>query len=274
MLCDMKRTLLLSATLSLISLAPVLAQGLSQSDILDGQLRPGWQTEKGNHITALHLRLAPEWKTYWRAPGDAGIPPSFDWSGSENLRSVRFHWPTPEVFHTNGMQTVGYHDELMLPIEVTAVDASRPVQLRAAIELGVCKDICVPASLHLEAELLPPGKPDKAIAAALRTQPQAARQAGLNGLSCAVEPIDDGLRLTARMDLKPLGGQEVVVVEPGLPGVWVSEAEVSRNGKTLTAQVEMVPPSGAPFALVRDNILITVIGPDRKAVEVRGCPAG
>ena len=274
MLCAMTRHLLLSATLSLLSLAPALAQGLSQSDIIDGQFRPGWQTEKGDHITALHLRLAPEWKTYWRAPGDAGIPPSFDWSGSENLRSLRFHWPTPEVFHTNGMQTVGYHDELMLPIEVTAVDPSRPVQLRAAIELGVCKDICVPASLYLEAELLPPGKADKAIAAALRVQPMPARQAGLKSLSCAVEPIDDGLRLTAQMELKPLGEQEVVVVEPGLAGVWVSEAEVSRSGKTLMAQVEMVPPSGAPFALVRDNILITVIGPDRKAVEVRGCPAG
>lgn len=274
MLSAMHRILLLSAVLTLIPVAATLAQGLSQTDILDGQLRPGWQLETGNHISALHLRLAPEWKTYWRAPGDAGIPPSFDWSGSENLKSVRFHWPAPEVFHTNGIQTVGYHDELMLPIEIEAVDAKQPVRLRAAIELGVCKDICVPASLELQVDLHPPGKPDKAIVAALRTQPETARQAGLRGLKCKVEPIRDGLRLSARMELPALGGEEVVVVEPGLPGVWVSEAAVSRRGKTLTADVDMVPPSGAPFALVRDNILITVIGPDRRAVEVRGCPAG
>jgi DsbC/DsbD-like thiol-disulfide interchange protein len=75
--------------------------------------------ENGGHMAAVELQLAPGWKTYWRSPGDAGIPPSFDWSGSENVKSVRLHWPAPEVFEANGMQTIGYHERLVLPVEIT-----------------------------------------------------------------------------------------------------------------------------------------------------------
>ena len=70
----------------------------------------GWQMQNGHHMAGLSLQLAPDWKTYWRAPGEAGIPPLFDWSGSTNVQSVRVHWPSPVVFHLNGMQTIGYHD--------------------------------------------------------------------------------------------------------------------------------------------------------------------
>ena len=272
MLCRMIRMFLAPAVLMLWPLSAAMAQGLSQSDILDGQLRPGWQMQSGHHLSALHLRLAPEWKTYWRAPGDAGIPPSFDWSGSENLKSVRFHWPAPEVFHTNGMQSVGYHHELVLPIEVEARDPSQPVTLRARVDLGVCKDICMPASLDLTADLMPPGQPDQTIRTALKARPATAGEAGVSGLPCKVEPIRDGLRLT---DLeRVLYFENWVVVEPGLPGVWVSEAEVERQGERLRAIVDMVPPSAEPFALVRGDIVMTVIGPAGRAVELRGCPAG
>lgn len=255
-------------------LAPAAhAQGLTQADVLQGQFRPGWQQDNGTHMAAVHLRLAPEWKTYWRSPGDAGIPPSFDWTGSENVRAVHFHWPAPRVFHLNGMQSVGYDQELVLPIEVVAKDPARPVRLRAEMELGVCRDICMPAALSLAADLLPPGGPDAVITAALRARPATAAEAGVLRVSCAVEPIQDGLRVTARMDLPPLGRGEVVVMEPGEPGIWVSEAEVRRDGQTLTAVAEMVPPSAGPFSLTRDRVTLTVIGPAGRAVEIRGCPA-
>lgn len=266
---------MIKAALFLTCLATTAhAESLSQADVVQGILRSGWQTESGSHITALHLALAPNWKTYWRAPGDAGIPPVFDWAGSTNLRSVRFLWPAPEVFHINGMQSVGYHHELVLPIEVEAIDPSRPVELRAEVELGVCRDICMPATLSLAASLSPPGKPDKVIANALKARPATAGEAGASQINCDIEPIRDGLRVTARMTLPQQGGDEVVVMEPGIPGVWVSEAEVTRKGAELVAVSDMVPPSGEPFTLIRDNILLTVIGAPGQAVEIRGCPAG
>lgn len=254
------------------SLATPPAQAFDQADVVRGDFRPGWLVKPGTHMAALHLELAPSWKTYWRAPGDAGIPPSFNWSGSENLQAVRFHWPRPSVFDLNGTKTVGYHDRLILPIEVVAADPSRPVRLRAMIDLGVCSDICVPASLKLDVLLDGPGAPDALIDTALAAVPQTAAQAGLSDIGCSVDPIDDGLRVTARIEIPQLGPDETVVFESGMSGVWVSESESDRAGGTLVAASDMVPPNGAPFALDRSGVTLTVISADR-AVEIRGCPA-
>jgi len=261
------------ALLTFALLAPALpAAAFSQEDVLSGDLRTGWQAESGAHMTALHLTMAPGWKTYWRSPGDAGIPPSFDWSGSENLRAVHFHWPRPHVFTLNGMTTVGYKNDLVLPIEVIPVDPSQPVRLKATVELGVCDDICIPASLTLDSVIAGPGAPDAVIDAALADRPISARQAGLSGIGCAVDPISDGLRITATMGLPAGGGAETVVFESGHSDVWVSEASANRSGGTLTASAEMVPPQGTPFALDRSGVTVTVISANR-AVEIRGCPA-
>ncbi|PJF08360.1 protein-disulfide reductase DsbD domain-containing protein [Pseudorhodobacter sp. MZDSW-24AT] len=269
----MIRALALCLALAPALASPLHAQSVRLADVVEGEFRPGWQTAAGTHMAALHLRLAPNWKTYWRAPGDAGIPPHFNWAGSENVGSVRFHWPSPEVFHTNGLKTVGYHDELVLPIEITPKDPRKPVRLRASVDLGVCKDICIPATLMLGTALAAPGQADTAIHAALRARPATGAEAGLTRITCTVEPIRDGLRITARMDLPSQGRDEVVVFESGLPEIWVSESQVRRDGRSLTAMAEMVPPSGGPFSLNRSAVVVTVIGGDGRAVEIRGCPA-
>ncbi len=254
-------------------LGPALpAAAFSQEDVLSGAIRTGWRAEGGVHMTALHLTLAPGWKTYWRSPGDAGIPPSFDWSGSKNLRAVHFHWPRPHVFTLNGMKTVGYKNDLVLPMEVVPIDPSQPVRLRAQVDLGVCDDICIPASLALDTVITGPGAPDALIDRALADRPLSARQAGLDGIGCAVDPISDGLRITATMKLPAGSGAETVVFESGHADVWVSEASARRSGGVLTASAEMVPPQGTPFALDRSGITVTVIS-EARAVEIRGCPA-
>lgn len=256
----------------LLALCPAQVLAFSQEDVLRGDIRPGWTTEAGTRMTALHLTLAPGWKTYWRSPGDAGIPPAFDWTGSENLRAVAFHWPRPHVFELNGMKTVGYHDALVLPIEVTPVDPGLPVRLKGTVDLGVCSDICIPASLAFDSVMEGKGSPDPMIDAALSDRPVTARQAGLTGIGCAVDPISDGLRITATMALPAAGGEETVVFESATSGIWVSEASATRSGGTLTAAADMVPPQGAPFALDRSAVTVTVIS-ETRAVEIRGCPA-
>lgn len=254
-----------------LCLAAPAAQATTQDDIVRAEVLPGWRDGR-THMAALHLRLAPGWKTYWRSPGDAGIPPEFDWSGSTNVASVRLHWPVPHVFSLNGMQTIGYREDLVLPVEIQARDPRQPIHLRVAIDLGVCRDICLPATLDMTADLPPRGSPDPAIEGALNAKPETGREAGLRRIACRVEPIDDGLRLTAELDLPETGAQEVVVLEPGQPSVWVSEAETARHGARLTAVSDLVGPGGAPFALDRGAMVVTVLGDDR-AVEIRGCPA-
>ncbi|MCC6518566.1 MAG: hypothetical protein IT543_06915 [Tabrizicola sp.] len=258
-----------AATLALLA-APALAT--TQDDVLAAQLRPGWQMENGGHMAAVELELAPGWKTYWRSPGDAGIPPTFDWSGSENVKSVRLHWPAPEVFEANGMQTIGYHERLVLPVEITPKDPSRPVRLSVVMALGVCDEICLPATLELTSDLASPGAPDASIKAALQARAETAGEAGVTGVTCQVDPITDGLRVTARVRLPDPGHPEVVAFETANREVWVSEAVTERRGGELISMTELVPPNGAPFALDRSGITMTILAANG-AVEVKGCPA-
>lgn len=263
--------------------APALAQAspptlrsadtAERGELFHANLRSGWRMKGGSHMAALHLTLKPEWKTYWRAPGDAGIPPQFDWSGSVNVKSVTFHWPSPKLFHSNGMRSVGYSGDVVLPIEVVPQDPKLPVHLQARVDLGICKDICVPASMTLAADLPNVGREDTAIRAALRSSPSSAKSAGLRRISCAIAPIKDGLRITAQIELPPQGREEMVVFEPKLAGVWVSDAKVRRQGDLLVAEAEMVPPTSQPFSLERSALLVTVISDSGHAVEIRGCPA-
>jgi DsbC/DsbD-like thiol-disulfide interchange protein len=259
-----------SAALLALLASPALAT--TQDDVLSATLRPGWQMENGSHMAALDLTLAQGWKTYWRSPGDSGIPPSFDWSASENVKSVRIHWPAPEVFHTNGMQTIGYHDRLVLPVEITPSDPARPVRLKVRMELGVCDEICLPAALDLVSDLAVPGAPDASINAALSERAATAQEAGVTGISCSIDPITDGLRLTARIGLPDPGQPEVVAFETADRTVWVAEAITERQGSELIATTELVPPNGAPFALDRSKVTVTILA-GSGAVEVKGCPA-
>lgn len=249
---------------------PVLAT--TQDDVLAAGLVPGWTTAAGKRMAGLALNLAPGWKTYWRSPGDAGIPPSFDWSTSENVKSVRVHWPVPTVFETSGLLTIGYHDQVVLPLEVTPVDPALPARLAVAMDLGVCDEICMPAHVELSAELPVEGAPEQHIKAALADRAATAAEAGLSGLGCTVEPIADGLRLTARMRLRDPGAAEVVAFETADPAVWVAAATTERQADELVAMTELVPPAGAPFALDRSTVTLTIFA-GGKAVEVRGCPA-
>jgi DsbC/DsbD-like thiol-disulfide interchange protein len=262
----MIRLILLTTLLA----APVAAT--TQDDVVAGALLPGWQMDSGAHMAALELVLAPGWKTYWRSPGDAGIPPSFDWSASSNVASVRIHWPAPQVFHNNGLQSIGYHDRLVLPVEVTAIDPTKPIRLSAQVDLGVCDEICLPASLSVTTDITGPGAPDAQISAALDQRAATATEAGVASVACTVEPIADGLRLTAAIRLPNPGDIEVVAFETADPAVWIAESTEQRTGGQLIAVTELVDRSGAPFALDRSGVTVTILA-GGSAVELRGCPA-
>ncbi len=253
------------ALLALMLAGPACAE--SQEDVLQASLLPGWRQQDGHYMAALDLHLAPQWKTYWRAPGEAGIPPVFDWSGSTNLKSVQFHWPSPQVITLNGLMSIGYLDELVLPVEVVPVDPAKPVTLALKMDLGICHDICMPAHLTFSADLAGAGAADTRISSALAAGPRTAKAA-----SCTVEPITDGLRVTARITLPVQGADETVVFETPDPRVWVATAQTTRQGAVLISQTDLVPPDGAPFALDRSGVTVTVLTSDH-SVEIRGCPA-
>ena len=166
----MTRKTLASLCLALTMALPASAQ--SYDRVVQAEVLPGWRMEDGHHMAAIRITLNPGWKTYWRAPGDAGIPPRFDWRGSGNLRNVDITWPTPEVFDQNGMRSIGYAQEVILPLRITPKRAGKPVKFKAHLNIGVCRDICVPQDIKVTASLPPDvTKRDPRIAAAMAERP-------------------------------------------------------------------------------------------------------
>jgi DsbC/DsbD-like thiol-disulfide interchange protein len=136
----------------------------------------GTKTAGGTYLAGIEIVMEEGWKTYWRMPGDAGVPPSFDWSGSTNAASINVLYPAPMRMAEAGGQVIGYKHAVFFPVEVKPQDASRPVALKLALEYGICRDICIPASTKLDATLpaAPKTAEDGAIKAALERVPRAA----------------------------------------------------------------------------------------------------
>lgn len=253
-------------------LAPVCATAqVALKDIVTIEVLDGGATARGTHQAALQLTLAEGWKTYWRAPGDSGIPPRFDWTGSRNLAQARIVWPRPRVYDEHGLRTIGYSDEVVLPIELSPKHEGAAMRLSGRMELGVCREVCVPAELRFSARLDTQAGRHPSIAAALADRPFSATEAGVTSAVCKVAPTDRGLRVTAHIALPPTGGTEYAVVEPGDARIWVSEAETTRQGDTLTVVSELQR-DGA-IALDRSALRITVLG-RKMAVDIQGCSAG
>ncbi|MEX3316714.1 protein-disulfide reductase DsbD domain-containing protein [Sulfitobacter sp. PS-8MA] len=266
----MKIPHLLSALVTCLTLAlPAAAQ--QSGSPLRGDLLTGWQQADGRRVAAIRLRMAPGWKTYWRSPGDAGIPPEFDWSGSDNLADVAITWPAPKVFDQGGVSSIGYAREVILPLTLTPRRAGQPVALDVEIDLGVCSDICLPQTVQLNALLDSSSQqPTPAIAAAIAARPYSGADAGVKRATCRLRPTAEGLSIETRLTLPPAGGKETVVIEPGTAGLWMSATDSQRRGDTLISTGELFAENGRALALDRSAIRITVIG-QKHSVEIKGC---
>ena len=258
----MFRFLLASCLLSFAT--PITAQAVPD-DVARLEFDAGWREADGTHVAGVTIHLAPGWKTYWRAPGDGGIPPRFNWSGSQNISGALVQFPVPDVSMINGIRTIGYKKAVTLPVRFNTVDPTQPIKLRGEVELGVCKEICVPVSLSFQTVLPAKGTATDHLRASMADRPKRG-----GSMTCRISPIADGLRLVATAEVTPMGTNEVVVIEAREAGVWVSNAVTTRSGGQISAEVEMVPPSAKPFALARSDVRMTVLAGGR-AVEMIGC---
>jgi DsbC/DsbD-like thiol-disulfide interchange protein len=100
-------------------------------------------------LAGVEIRMDEGWKTYWRNPGDSGVPPSFDWSGSTNLKKAEVLYPAPHRFSEAGGTAIGYSGDVIFPVKITPEREGEPVQLKLAMEYGICKTLCVPNQAEL-----------------------------------------------------------------------------------------------------------------------------
>lgn len=153
-------TAAVAATLVVAAAAPAGSQQADQSiaspwaELPASRVRLVAGGAKGGvYRVGVEIVMADGWKTYWRTPGDAGVPPTFDWSGSTNAAAVKVLYPAPMRMEEAGGEVVGYKNAVLFTVDVKPQDASRPVALRLQLEYGICRDICIPASTKLELTL-------------------------------------------------------------------------------------------------------------------------
>lgn len=113
-------------------------------------------TASGSETTvpvAIELRMDPGWKTYWRTPGDAGLPPVFDWTGSQNLRKADVRWPAPRRFTILDMDNFGYENHVIFPLSIQVEKEGIAVSLNLKLDILACNRICVPETKQLSFDL-------------------------------------------------------------------------------------------------------------------------
>jgi len=132
----------------------------------------------------IEVRLDPGWKTYWRYPGDSGVPPRIDFSRSDNVKTVTVGWPAPHRFSDEGGQSIGYKEHVIFPLSITPLDARRPVKLGLDLDYAVCEKLCMP--VEASSELMLAGHEashEAAVAAAEARVPQRRKLGEASALS-------------------------------------------------------------------------------------------
>ncbi|MCV2892921.1 protein-disulfide reductase DsbD domain-containing protein [Lentibacter sp. XHP0401] len=260
----MKKLIALSAALLAFALPALANQYASKAQT---RILHGWTEPDGTRMAAIEISLADGWHTYWRAPGDAGIPPQLSWQASRNLSAVTFSWPRPMVYDQNGMRAIIYKNRLVLPMALSPQNAGKPIRFKATLDIGICKDICVPLQVNLN-EIISPDSTNATsdIKQALATVPHKAAE----NIRCTTSAGTRGIILTVLADVPRLGSPENAAVETGDPLVWATDPKVSRIGRSLKLETEFVHALGGAFALNRSALRLTLIG-SREAVDIQGC---
>jgi len=111
--------------------------------------------KEGRYLAGLEFLLEPGWHTYWRYPGEAGIPPQISLDGSANMKALEVLYPAPERYSDGFSESIVYHDGVVLPLLIRPDDPDHVVSLSVDLFFGVCSDICVPGDASLTLDLSP-----------------------------------------------------------------------------------------------------------------------
>jgi len=235
-----------AAALALLLATPAFAAGPFESDWSDSAKSRARLIADGKGA-GLEIALAPGAITYWRDPGEAGVPPTFDFSGSQNLAKAEVDFPAPErIAEPDGSVAFGYRGGVILPIRATAADPGKPVRLVAKVDYAVCDKICLPAKANAELVLGAPGAtPHAAMLGDARAR-----------VPLKVAPQALGVELTAsggkswRLCLAQ-APRDLFVEAP--EGFWV-EPKRESDGRCYALTLQQAPDGGKPPLAVRVTV--------------------
>ena len=249
---------------SVFSQSPII--GLKSVDIIRG-----WRQSDDIHIAAINIKLEDGWKTYWRVPGIGGIAPILNWEKSKNIKNISQIWPTPNIYNEYGLQTIGYKDELLLPLQIQPIDKKQPIHLSITIDFGICSDVCVPIQTAVE-EKLPErtsiGK--KNILDTLEKAILSGNKSPFKIVKCNIVPIKDGFEVNAffegltSFDKDTLGVVEYPVKQNG----WINQKASLVSGNQLNVHATVYNKS--IHFIDRSDLTLTIFTKN-KAFEFNGC---
>ncbi len=169
-------------------------------------------------LAGVELKLQPGWHTYWRYPGDSGVPPRFDFSGSDNLKNARVRYPAPHLFSDESGNSIGYTVSVIFPVEVVPRDPGKPVTLRLKIDYAVCDKLCIPAQGGAELPITPGSSAQDAALA--RAQAQVPKEVSPAEAGLSVTRVNDAAKPMVAVDLKTPSGTPVTLFVEGPTPEW------------------------------------------------------
>jgi DsbC/DsbD-like thiol-disulfide interchange protein len=209
--------------------------------------------------------LQPGWKTYWRTPGDSGVPPRFDFSKSENVEAVTVLWPAPTQFDDGaGGHSMGYQKQIVLPLRIVAKNPDKPVTLRADVNYAVCEKLCIPVEASAELSFTSVASTeDSALFAALDTVPKPANVGDPNPLT--IRDVEREGKSTVVVDVvTPEARNLSLFVEGPTPDWALPVPKLLEHGpagvKRFAFELDGLPPGANPEGAA---LKLTLVGGDR-----------
>ncbi|VTZ49159.1 conserved exported hypothetical protein [Methylocella tundrae] len=236
---------------------------------------------KGAYKAGVEIRLDPDALTYWRTPGETGVPPVFDFHDSENLKEATVQFPTPLRIDEAGLDAFGYRGMVTFPVDVTLADENRPAVLSVSIEYAVCAAICLPVKAKAKLELpAHPGEgaapdgasPEEAVFAAAKAKvPQRLDAAGRDAKILITR--DRGATLpTWRVQVRPEpqtvaavstdpGAAQTDLFVEGQEGWYFESKKGEKPNEFLIVEVEGPKPDDLAAGAGKIPVTLTLAGP-------------
>jgi len=166
----------------------------------------------------IDISLAPGWHTYWRYPGDSGVPPRFSFPGSDNVANVEVLYPAPHAFTDEAGTTIGYKNEVLFPLRIVPRDKGKPVTLHLKADYAVCEKLCVPVEASTQLTLA--GATSEIDAALAAAEAQVPKQVSAAEAGLTVRRVGDGRKPLILVDLAVPQGEKVALFVEGPTSEW------------------------------------------------------
>jgi DsbC/DsbD-like thiol-disulfide interchange protein len=239
----------LIAGLLAFACAAALAAPVVKTEHVEAQLFAERESAQAGKPMAvgLRLRMAPHWHTYWKNPGDSGLPTKIQWELPAGWKAGEIQWPYPRPLPVGPLMNYGYEDEVLLVSDITPAASTAPGKhpIKAKAEWLVCKDVCIPEKGEVDLVVTvgsAEGPPDSRSAAQFE---RARAQLPFEPSGWKFESALQGKSLVVRM-APPAGTtppqkvaffpERELLIEPAAP------QKVTRDGNAVRIEMKLAEP--------------------------------